>query len=106
MRREILSGVALGVALGVFGFVGVLFWASLGVADTGVPVRVALAVGLAIVGIVVWAVLLGSMLPLALQKLGFDPATLSSPMVATMMDVSGLLIYMGVALSLLRGTVL
>jgi magnesium transporter len=55
---------------------------------------------------VVWAVLLGSMLPLALQKLGFDPATLSSPMVATMMDVSGLLIYMGVALSLLRGTVL
>jgi len=106
MRREILAGIALGIVLGVFGFVGVLFWAWLGVADTADPVRVALAVGLAILGIVVWAVFLGSMLPLLLQKLGFDPATLSSPMVGTMMDVSGLLIYIGVSIALLRDTVL
>lgn len=106
MRREVLAGISLGISLGVFGFVGVLFWAAVGVADTAEPVRLALAVSLAIVGIVVWAVLLGSLLPLALQKLGFDPATLSSPLVATMMDVSGLLIYMGVALALLRGTIL
>jgi magnesium transporter len=106
MRRELLAGVSLGLALGLFGFLGVLFWYSVGVASTPHPVLVAVSVGLAILGIVLWAALLGAMLPLALQKLGFDPATVSSPMVATLMDVSGLIIYMVVALMVLRGTVL
>jgi len=106
MRRELLAGVFLGLALGLFGFLGVLFWYSVGVASTTHPVLVAVSVGLAILGIVLWAVLLGAMLPLALQKLGFDPATVSSPMVATLMDVSGLIIYMVVAVVVLRGTVL
>ncbi len=106
MRRELLAGVSLGFALGVFGFLGVLFWNAVGIAPTQYPVLVAVSVGLAILGIVLWAVLLGAMLPLLLQKLGFDPATVSSPMVATLMDVSGLVIYMVVAMIILRGTVL
>jgi magnesium transporter len=106
MRRELLAGISLGLALGVFGFLGVLFWYWVGVASTPHPVLVAVSVGLAILGIVLWAVLLGAMLPLVLQRLGFDPATVSSPMVATLMDVSGLVIYMAVAVTVLRGTVL
>jgi len=98
--------VSLGLALGVFGFLGVLFWNAVGVAPTSHPVLVAVSVGLAILGIVLWAVLLGAMLPLLLQKLGFDPATVSSPMVATLMEVSGLVIYMAVAVTILRGTVI
>lgn len=106
MRRELLAGASLGLALGLFGFLGVLFWYEVGVATTPQPVLVGVAVGLAILGIVLWAVLLGAMLPLLLQKLGFDPATVSSPMVATLMDVSGLVIYMVVAMLILPGTVL
>jgi len=104
MRREIFAGALLGILLGALGFLGVLGWAAVGVADTADPVRVAATVGLAILGIVLWAVILGAMLPLVLQRLGLDPATLSSPMVATMMDVSGLLIYIGAAFALLRST--
>ncbi len=106
MKRELFAGASLGLALGLFGFLGVLFWYAVGVATTPQPVLVGVAVGLAILGIVLWAVLLGAMLPLLLQKLGFDPATVSSPMVATLMDVSGLVIYMAVAIVILRGTVL
>jgi len=106
MRRELLAGVSLGLALGVCGFLGVIFWNVVGVADTPHAVPVALSVGLAILGIVVWAVLLGAMLPLLLQRLNLDPATISSPLVATLMDVSGLVIYMVVAAAILRGTVL
>ena len=67
---------------------------------------VGMAVGTAVVGIVLWAVLLGSMFPLLLHRLRLDPATISSPLVATLMDVSGLIIYLAVALLVLRGTVL
>jgi magnesium transporter len=106
VHRELLVGLSLGLGLGGFGFLAVLFWYSLGVAATAHPVLVATSVGLAILAIVLWAVLLGAMLPLVLQKLGLDPATVSSPMVATLMDVSGLVIYMMVAVTILRGTVL
>jgi magnesium transporter len=106
VHRELLVGIALGLGLGLFGFLAVLFWYSLGVASTNHPVLVAISVGLAILGIVLWAVVLGAMLPLVLQKLGFDPATVSSPMVATLMDVSGLVIYMTLSVVILRGTVL
>ena len=83
-----------------------LFWYSLGVAATPHPVLVGVSVGLAILVIVLWAVILGALLPLFLERLGFDPATVSSPMVATLMDVSGLIIYMTVVIAVLRGTVL
>ena len=106
LRKELVTGIVLGVALGVAGVLGVLFWNVVGVAVTPHPLALGLTVGFAILGIVLWAVLLGAMLPMALQRLGFDPATLSSPMVATLMDVSGLLIYMGVAFMILEGKIL
>ena len=71
--------------------------------DADAPSLTWLAIGIAIMGIAVWAVLLGSMFPLILRRLGYDPATMSSPLVATVMDVTGLLIYFGVAIVVLRG---
>jgi magnesium transporter len=106
VHRELVVGVLLGLGLGLCGFLAVLFWYWLGVAATAYPLLVGTAVGLAILGIVLWAVVLGAVLPLGLQKLGFDPATVSSPMVATLMDVSGLVIYMTVVIAVLHGTVL
>jgi magnesium transporter len=106
VHRELLVGILLGLGLGLLGFLAVLFWYSLGVASTSHPFLVAISVGLAIQGIVLWAVLLGAMLPLVLHRMGFDPATVSSPMVATLMDVSGLVIYMVVVVAILRGAVL
>jgi magnesium transporter len=67
---------------------------------------VALTVGLALVGIVLWGTLAGSMLPFVLRRLGFDPATSSAPFVATLVDVTGLIIYFTVAVMILRGTLL
>jgi magnesium transporter len=67
---------------------------------------VALTVGVALVGIVLWGSIAGSMLPLILRKLGLDPATSSAPFVATLVDVTGLIIYFSVALVMLRGTLL
>ena len=105
-RKELLTGLCLGSVLGVMGVLGVLFWHKIGLAQTEEPLLVGIVVGTAIVGIVVWAVVLGAMFPLLLQKLGFDPATISSPLVATLMDISGLVIYLTVAIIVLRGTVL
>jgi magnesium transporter len=67
---------------------------------------VALTVGLALVGIVMWGTLSGSMLPLVLRRIGFDPASSSAPFVATLVDVTGLVIYFSVAAVILRGTLL
>jgi magnesium transporter len=106
VRKELATGLCLGLVLGVCGVGGVLFWNALGVANTLEPFRVGLAVGAAILGIVVWAVLLGALFPLLLDKLGLDPATISSPLVATLMDVSGLVIYLMVASTILEGRVL
>jgi magnesium transporter len=106
VRKELATGLCLGLVLGICGVGGVLFWNALGVANTLEPFRVGLAVGAAILGIVVWAVLLGALFPLLLDKLGLDPATISSPLVATLMDVSGLVIYLMVASTILEGRVL
>jgi magnesium transporter len=67
---------------------------------------VALTVGLALIAIVLWGTLAGSMLPFVMRRLGFDPATSSAPFVATLVDVTGLLIYFGIAVVVLRGTLL
>ena len=67
---------------------------------------VAMTVSLALIGVVLWGTLMGSLLPLVLRKLGFDPATSSAPFVATLVDVTGLVIYFGVAMVILRGTLL
>jgi magnesium transporter len=73
---------------------------------TEFPMQVGVTISVAILSVVMWGTMLGSLLPLALRKLSLDPATASSPMVATLMDASGTLIYLGVAVLVLTGTVL
>ena len=106
-RREILSGLALGSLLGFIGFIRIVLWEKLGITDYGVHyMLVALTVWFALVGVVLFGTLAGSMLPFILRKLGFDPATASAPFVATLVDVTGLCIYFTVALLILKGTLL
>jgi magnesium transporter len=106
MRRELLSGITLGTILGTIGFIRIAIWAS--AFDTYGPhwPLIGLTVGLSLVGIVMWGTLAGSMLPLLLRRLGLDPATSSAPFVATLVDVTGLVIYFTVASVVLRGTLL
>lgn len=106
LRREILSGLALGVILGVVGFTRIAIWQQFSHVYGEHWVLIALTVGIALVGIVLWGSLAGSMLPLILKRLGLDPATSSAPFVATLVDVTGLIIYFTVALVLLKGTLL
>ncbi|ACA18956.1 magnesium transporter [Methylobacterium sp. 4-46] len=105
--REIPAGITLGAILGLIGIVRIFIWQKTGLYDYGEHwVLVALTVGTALIGIVLFGSLAGSMLPFILQRLGFDPATASAPFVATLVDVSGLVIYFTVALVILRGTLL
>jgi magnesium transporter len=106
MRREVLAGLALGSILGTIGFLRIALWSAFFNAYGEHWFWVALTVGLALIGIVLWGTLAGSMLPFAMRRLGFDPATSSAPFVATLVDVTGLLIYFGIAVVLLRGTLL
>ncbi len=105
--REIPTGLALGATLGLIGIVRISFWQYLGFYDYGEHwVLVALTVGVALIGIVMFGSLTGSMLPFILQRIGFDPASASAPFVATLVDVTGLVIYFSVASLILRGTLL
>jgi magnesium transporter len=106
IRREILSGLALGAILGAIGVVRIVVWSRLFGLYGEHWLLIAVTVGLALVGVVLWGTLAGSMLPLVLKRLGADPATSSAPFVATLVDVTGLLIYFGVAALILRGTLL
>lgn len=106
VRREIAVGLALGGALGALGWILVVTLHALGIAETEHAPLVGVAVGIAVLAIVLWGVLLGSLFPLLLHRVGLDPATISSPLVATLMDVSGLLIYFIVATAILTGTLL
>lgn len=105
--RELPAGVSLGSILGVIGILRIAAWQFLGLYDYGPhwPL-VALTVGVALVGVVTFGSVAGSMLPFVLRRLGFDPASASAPFVATLVDVSGLVIYFGVAYLILRGTLL
>jgi magnesium transporter len=106
-RRELVSGVALGAMLGAIGFVRIVAWEKMHFTDYGSHyLLVAFTVWAALVGVVTFGTLAGSMLPFILRRLGFDPATSSAPFVATLVDVTGLCIYFTVALLLLRGTLL
>ena len=105
--RELPSGLALGGILGVIGFMRILTWSALGLNDyKGHPNLVAITVGLSLVGVVTFGSLAGSMLPFLLKRVGFDPASASAPFVATLVDVTGLIIYFTIALIILRGTLL
>jgi len=106
LRREIISGLALGLILGVVGFTRIAVWQQFSHIYGEHWLLVAFTVGIALVGIVLWGSLAGSMLPLILKRLGLDPATSSAPFVATLVDVTGLIIYFSVALVILRGTLL
>jgi magnesium transporter len=106
MRKEIMTGLVLGTLLGLMGVLTVLLLSAIGFAHTDHARELAMTVGGAVFVIVIWGTLIGSMLPLVMQKLGLDPAASSAPLVATLMDVSGLTIYFAVAILLLSGTIL
>jgi magnesium transporter len=107
VRRELSSGLSLGLILGAIGFVRIALWQYLHIFDYGqYHWLVGATVGLALVGVVLWGTLAGAMLPFLLRRCGLDPATSSAPFVATLVDVTGLLIYFNVALFVLRGTML
>jgi magnesium transporter len=106
LGREIVSGLLLGVTLGTIGFARIALWSAFTNWYGPHWLLVATTVGISLVGVVLWGALSGAMLPFALRRVGFDPATSSAPFVATMVDVTGLVIYFSVALVLLRGTLL
>jgi len=107
MRREILSGLLLGSVLGVIGFFRIFVWNSINPNLYGVHwMLVGITVGFALLGVVLWGTLCGSMLPIILKRLGADPAVSSAPFVATLVDVTGLVIYFTVAFFTLGGILL
>ncbi len=107
MRREIISGLLLGAVLGMIGFLRILAWHSFAPELYGPNwMAIGITVGITLVGVVLWGTITGSMLPLILKRCGADPAVSSAPFVATLVDVTGLVIYFSVAYMLLSGTLL
>jgi magnesium transporter len=105
--REILSGLLLGSLLGAIGFLRIVLWQRLHLTNYGLHyMLVAITVWVSLVGVVMFGTLAGAMLPFILRRLGFDPATSSAPFVATLVDVTGLVIYFTVAFFIMRGTLL
>jgi len=106
VRRELGAGLVLGGILASVGFLRVILWQALFQSYGSHPNLVALTVAASLVGVVTWGTMAGSMLPFILRRLGFDPASASAPFVATLVDVSGLIIYFTVAEIILRGKLL
>jgi magnesium transporter len=106
IRRELLTGVVLGTILGAIGFLRITIWSAFSNLYGAHWLLVAATVAVALVGVVLWGSLVGSVLPFILRRLGFDPATSSAPFVATLVDVTGLIIYFSVAFLVLRGALL
>ena len=105
--REFPAGIILGLLLGAIAFARILVWNAMGLYDYGpYSFMIALTVGLALVGIVLVGSITGSMLPFLLKRFNFDPASASAPLVATLVDVSAISIYFGIAYALLSGTLL
>jgi len=102
-RRELFSGLILGVILAAIGFLRIFVWQETANTYGGSWFLVALTVCFSLVGVVTWGSLMGSMLPFILKKLGFDPATSSAPFVATLVDVTGIIIYFTAANFILLG---
>jgi magnesium transporter len=103
--RELPTGLVLGGILGVIGFVRIVLWQNIHIFNYGPHyMLLAITVGFALVGIVAFGSLAGSMLPFLLKRIGFDPASASAPFVATLVDVTGLVIYFSVAFLILHGT--
>lgn len=106
MRREILSGLMLGTVLGIIGAIRIIVFNYFGHMYGEHTYLLATTLGVTLVGVVLWGTLSGSMLPLLLKRLGADPASSSAPFVATLVDVTGLLIYFSVAYIFLKGVLL
>jgi magnesium transporter len=107
MRREIVSGILLGSILGLVGFLRVVGWSQIFPEVYGPHyLFIGMTVGFSLVGVVLWGTLSGSMLPMLLKKLGADPAVSSAPFVATLVDVTGLIIYFSFAYLFLQGLLL
>lgn len=112
IKREVISGILLGTILGIIGFMRIATWSFLmgqGIMkDSYGPhwILIGFTVSFSLIGVVLWASLMGSMLPILLKRLGADPASSSAPFVATLVDVTGLIIFFNVALYILRGTLL
>ncbi|MCB9852632.1 MAG: magnesium transporter [Phycisphaerales bacterium] len=104
---ELRTGAALGAGLGALGFLRVVLWQRMGIFNYGEHyMQIAATVWLSLIGVVMFGTLTGSMLPFLLRRLGFDPATSSAPFVATLVDVTGLIIYFTIAALILSGTLL
>jgi magnesium transporter len=106
IRREFAAGLALGSILGMIGLLRILLWPTRAALYGEHYVLVAITVACSLVGVVLWGTISGSMLPLIMRRLGFDPASASAPFVATLVDVTGLVIYFTVASVILHGTLL
>lgn len=107
MRREIISGLMLGLILAIIGFVRIFTWQMTGLYDYGPYwLSVGVSVSFSLIFIVLWGTLSGSMIPFVLKKLKLDPATSSAPFVATLVDVTGLIIYFTIAAIFLSGKLL
>jgi len=106
LAREVPTALALGAILGIIGFMRISIWSAFSTVYGPHWLLVAWTVAVSLIGIVLWGALAGSMLPFLLRRVGLDPATASAPFVATLVDVTGLVIYFSVALIFLRGTLL
>lgn len=107
MRKEVISGLLLGTILGFIGFIRILVWQLAGIYDYGVYwMWVAMSVSVSLVVIVLWGTLSGSLIPFLLRRIGLDPATASAPFVATLVDVTGLIIYFSISAIFLAGKLL
>ncbi|TDG36030.1 magnesium transporter [Pedobacter changchengzhani] len=107
MKRELFSGTLLGLILGTIGFIRIAIWQNLHLYNYGEHwFLIALTIFFTLIGIVLWGSLIGSMMPIIMKKLKLDPATSSAPFVATMVDVTGIVIYFSIALLILKGVLL
>ena len=107
MRREILSGLSLGIILGAIGFIRISIWQTLHWYNYGAHwLLLAITIFFSLIGIILWGTLSGSMIPMLLKRCKIDPATSSAPFVATLVDVTGLVIYFSIAAIFLKGTLL
>ena len=107
MKKEIFSGLLLGSFLGIIGFVRIMVWQKAGIYNYGEYwIWIALSVSCSLVAIVLWGTLTGSLIPFILKRIGFDPATASAPFVATLVDVTGLIIYFSISALFLTGKLL
>jgi magnesium transporter len=106
LKRELISGLLLGLILAVVGFLRIAGWNYFTNEFGPHWLGLALTVSLSLLGVVLWGTVMGSMLPMFLKKVGADPATSSAPFIATIVDVTGLIIYFSIALVFLKGTLL